>query len=187
MELKQSLRLKGKSIRAQLSPEQRKAQSDSIFETVVRSPLFTQADCLLTYISLPSEPDTTRLIRYAFEVGIPVAAPVILNRRMRFIYFEDFNRLEPGPLGIYQPTGQAQPLLTSQTLCLVPGLLFDRRGYRVGFGGGYYDRFLSDFPGQTVGLCFKESMIEEIPNDPWDQPVGWIALPGELVKTTHDK
>ena len=101
---------------------------------------------------------------------------------MRFIYFKNASEFEPGPLGIYQPSGQAQPLLTTQTLCLVPGLMFDKKGYRVGYGGGYYDRFLSGFPGQTVGLCFRESMTEAIPPDPWDMPVGWIALPGELVK-----
>lgn len=181
MELKSDLRQQGKSLRGSMGAARRESESRMLFERLIESPLFGEADCLLTYISLPAEPDTMRLVEKALAVGLPVAAPVIRDRAMHFLLFDDLSRLVPGPMGILQPSGGNEPPLTRKTLCVVPGYWFDRQGYRIGYGGGYYDRFLSGFPGQSAGLCFSGFLAESLPRGPWDSPVKYIILPDGIT------
>lgn len=181
MELKTSLRQQGRLLRDKMSSEQRESESLGLYHMLMASPLFTEADCLLTFVSLPTEPDTRRLISHALAIGKPVAAPVIDGSVMHFVPFENLSQLVPGPMGILQPPTGAEAVITPKTLCLVPGYWFDRQGFRVGYGGGYYDRFLSGFPGQSAGLCFSDFLAESLPREPWDSPVKYIVLPDGLL------
>jgi len=186
MELKAALRQQGSLLRESMGAAQRESESQGLFETLTASPLFSTADCLLIYVSLPAEPDTRRLISHALALGMPVAAPVITGSAMHFRLFDAHAMLVSGPKGILQPAAGTEPFLTPQTLCIVPGYWFDRQGYRIGYGGGYYDCFLSGFPGQSAGLCFSGFLTESLPREPWDSPVKFIVLPDELLSAGAD-
>ena len=87
------------------------------------------------------------------------------------VRFEGSRQLAKGPYGIVEPTGSTVLDKRMALPILVPGLAFDRRGHRVGYGGGYYDRYLKNYPGLKVGLCYEACLLDEIEVDPWDQPV----------------
>ena len=107
------------------------------------------------YYSLPQEVDTRRMVR-----------------------FEGTRQLAKGPHGVLEPTGSKILDKRMALPILVPGLAFDRRGYRVGYGGGHYDRYLKNYPGLKVGLCYEACLLDEIEVDPWDQPVDILLTEG---------
>ena len=82
---------------------------------------------------------------------------------------DSLNDLAPGRFGILEPTAQCEEIIPDEhTLCICPALCCDMRGYRLGFGGGYYDRYLADFPGVKAALCYADSMIPKIGEEPFD-------------------
>jgi 5-formyltetrahydrofolate cyclo-ligase len=124
------------------------------------------AGLVLTYVSTKIEVDTKRLIEHCFENNIDVAIPAIVDDEMQFYYL---NR--DWTLG-----DNCQSSIADYQLCIVPGLAFNQAGYRLGYGGGYYDRFLKNFPGVKIGLCYGEFMMD-IPTQEHDERVDrviWI-------------
>ena len=146
-----------------------KAKRDgAIFEELAKLPQFMQAELVLTYVSTGSEADTMQLIGYCLNRGTPVAIPGIVNGGMSF--FELKSRWElGGEIDFAQYAQYAQ----TATLCVVPGLAFDKNRRRLGYGGGYYDRFLRDYRGYKVGLCYKEFLID-IPVEEHDEKVDLV-------------
>ena len=124
------------------------------------------------YYSLPQEVDTRRIMRRRLAEGKRVYLPQTSPAgKMRMVRFEGSRQLAKGPYGILEPTGSTVLDKRMALPILVPGLAFDRRGHRVGYGGGYYDRYLKNYPGLKVGLCYEACLLDEIEVDPWDQPV----------------
>ena len=100
---------------------------------------------------------------------------------MRFYIISSFDDLSAGAYGIFEPKeGCKEALFDSETLCIVPGLSFDKDGYRLGFGKGYYDRFLASFPGKTVGLCYEECVCEKTIRDKFDKSVSALITDTEI-------
>jgi 5-formyltetrahydrofolate cyclo-ligase len=130
-----------------------------IFGQLIALPEFSAAETVLTYYSFGAEPDTLRLISRCFELGKIVGIPVIVNDEMVFIrLYDDF-------------TSDYRQLATADCrLCIVPALAYNRENYRLGYGGGYYDRFLQDYTGYKIGLCCKE-LITDIPVEEHDEKV----------------
>ena len=94
---------------------------------------------------------------------------------MDFFLVEDENDLVEGMYGIKAPKKRCAHLdATEKCLCVVPGLAFDCKGYRIGYGKGYYDRYLAAFPGVSVGLCFEELRRDSIPVKPHDIKVNYL-------------
>ncbi len=119
------------------------------------------------------------------DEGKQVAAPHCVpgTRKMAFYWFKGPDDLIKGSFGLWEPDPNRCVLATADetTLCLVPGLAFDRDGYRLGFGKGYYDRFLPTFPGHTVGLCYEECLLGQVPRAPWDQHVDQLIIDTQEV------
>ena len=140
---------------------------------------YANARTVLTYISTADEIDTAPLIDHAWRAGKRVAVPYCIpgTRQMQFYVIRSRDDLKPGAYGILEPDPAACKALSdfSESLCIVPAFAFDRDGYRLGYGGGYYDRFLAAYPGHSVGLCYAQNLCAQLPRDRYDQPVDTVV------------
>ena len=141
-------------------PALRKDAADAaIRQRLEGLPLWKDATLLLSFVSYRDEIDTHTIISDALAQGKKVAVPLCdsASRSMTFRYIESLDELEPGIHGIPEPLPTAPIVKLSEMLgsiCLVPGLVFDGAGYRIGYGGGFYDRFLAFYPGDKIGLAY---------------------------------
>lgn len=136
---------------------------------------FQTARKVFFYASYRAEVDTFGLISSALNDTKRVALPKVFPeaREIRFFWIKDIDEVSPGYWGIPEPMTDEEAFADEAELIVVPAIAYDRRGYRIGYGGGYYDRFLKKTPGHitTVGLAYDEQLIERIPTDEWDVPV----------------
>lgn len=153
----------------------RAEKSRAIQSRVLALPEYQRARRVLLYLSKGSEVDTWPLLDRALAQGKEVYAPRCLERPGEMAFYRVSSRedLQAGAFGLLEPIpGRCPPLERGQgDLCLVPGLAFDREGYRLGYGKGYYDCFLAAQPVRTVGLCFEALAFERLPRDGFDRPV----------------
>ena len=183
---KESFREKARSIRRDVS--QKEEKSLEMMRILRGQPCFHSASQLFCYLPLPGEADPLSLIREGLNQGKCLAAPRCLSDgEMEFFRFDSFSELQKGSYGILEPPFfQGKKLSPAKdALMLVPGMAFDRRGFRLGYGKGYYDRYLSRFPGITVGLCFSDCLFEQLPAAPYDLPVNFIVTEKEWISSFH--
>lgn len=129
-------------------------------------------------ISNPPEVDTFQIIRKAWEEGKKVVIPKCYpkERKMAFRKLSYFSQLESVYSGLLEPieTETEEVLKDEIDMLIVPGLAFTEEGYRLGFGGGYYDRYLKDYNGKTISLAFQVQILSVLPIEEHDIPVGKI-------------
>ncbi len=186
---KEALRRKMKQIRDAIPEESRSEQNKTITNIILNTALYESAAFILTYVSFGSEVDTTALIQHAIRDGKKVYVPKVLsNGVMDFFQCDDLSRLQPGAMGIPEPEADPCALFPYTThisldsaencMILVPGLAFDKKLGRLGFGGGFYDRYLSHFRKKmAIGMAFNEQMIDEVPMGQEDVPVDLVVTP----------
>ncbi|MBI3323299.1 MAG: 5-formyltetrahydrofolate cyclo-ligase [Candidatus Omnitrophica bacterium] len=166
-------RLRGQPERA------RQAKSRAIGRRLRRLAIYRRAKTLLCYVAFDGEVETRRILEKALADGKRVAVPVTVTSRKRLLAAEirdpDRDLGARGPFGIPQPQGphRRRLALKDLELVLVPGLAFDRRGHRLGRGGGYFDRLLARLPTscRRVGLAFDFQLLKELPIESHDLPV----------------
>ncbi|HIZ56076.1 MAG TPA: 5-formyltetrahydrofolate cyclo-ligase [Firmicutes bacterium] len=176
--IKRELRDASKAFRRALPPEVKQEKDRQIFERLCSLQCYQQARTLLCFVSLPIEVDTYRIIRHAFEQGKQVAVPKCLKKnQMKFYLIHSFDDLEAGTFSVLEPKLDQCEELTDETnsLCIVPGLCFDLNGYRLGYGGGYYDRFLDRYPGITLGICYNACIKGALPHGRYDRTVDGVV------------
>lgn len=158
-------------------PEQKAALDMDIQSRLLLSRQFREADTVLLYISRPHEIATDMIMSGALINGKTVAAPRCGDDGvMRFYRVRGMSDLAPGRFGIPEPIEGSEPVeITAETLCVCPALSCDLGGYRLGFGGGWYDRFLKDFGGVSAALCYTDSLVPELPREEQDVPVDMIV------------
>lgn len=134
-----------------------------------RLPVWRDASLVLAYLATGSEVETRGLVRAAWEAGKRLAVPrcVVAEKRMEWVEIRSLEGLAPGTHGIEEPPASCPALpdagvLMPDALALVPGLAFDCAGQRLGYGGGYYDRFLAAFPGTSLGLCPRALLVTSL-------------------------
>jgi 5-formyltetrahydrofolate cyclo-ligase len=185
-ELRKNLRKK----RSEFPEETRLAYSRKIADMLFETNAYRSAKTLLVFISTPIEVDTSPIIKKALADGKNVAAPISnsADSTMEFYIFHDEGDLKAGAFGILEPDKNSQQVTEfSDAICIVPGLSFDRRGQRLGFGRGFYDRFLSDFDGVSCGVCFDEFVCDELPVEPTDIPVNLVVTQTEIIRQHRTK
>jgi 5-formyltetrahydrofolate cyclo-ligase len=152
--------------------------SFTIAQELYKDPMWQSASVIGITISLPPEVDTYQIIRTAWAEGKKVVVPKCLAKEklLDFRILKHFNQLESVYFGLLEPiTAETEPIEKKEIgLLIVPGLAFTKEGYRMGVGGGYYDRFLQHYQGSTIALAFKEQMLSEVPIEEHDIPVGKI-------------
>ncbi len=186
-ERKAQLRKTYKRIRGQMDREEQAKQSEILVGLFAETYCYRFSKRLLLYYPLAGEPDIRTLIHMALRDGKQVFLPKTYEKRkMSFWAVEDQAVLVPGSFGIPEPP-EMIPYTVPQSsdVCLVPGLCFDVTGRRIGYGGGYYDRFLAHFPGMKVSLLFDECLTESpIPYEKrYDKPVDYLISPGRQILT----
>lgn len=176
IEEKRLLRKRQKSLRDGISPQLRRAYSRSIADKALALAEKIAARTVFVYLSYGSEPETYALIRELLARGIRVGVPVCNTKThtMDAVTLHSWESLVPGAYGILEPQGGGVIPPDEIDLILVPGLAFDQEGYRLGYGGGYYDRYLQDFHGVSAGLAFSVCCTEDLPRDAFDLPVSLV-------------
>ena len=154
---------------------QREEKSRAVGDGVLALPAYQKARQVLLYLSKGSEVDTWEVFARAVAEGKEVYAPRCLDGEgtMGFFQVTSPQELLQGRFGLWEPDPRrcAPWRWREGALCLVPGIAFDRQGYRLGYGKGYYDRFLAGFSGTAAGLCFRELALERLPRGPQDRRV----------------
>lgn len=164
-EIKKTLRKELIARRREMEPESRKAADLDIFGQL--KPLADKASRVFIYASTDIEVDTRRLIAYCLENGIPVALPRSGDTELSFYFIDKAEDLTPGRFNIDEPPADKPASPDENTLCVIPALCADGEGYRLGYGRGYYDRFLGDFDGISVIICYS-TFKQEVPTEPHD-------------------
>lgn len=144
-------------------------------ELFVATEQYRQAQTIYGYLPYNQEVRTWELLRRAIEDGKRVAVPKVFGDEMRFIYISDFNGIEKGYAGIPEPVADGPVAVDKTALVLMPGLAFDPAGHRIGYGGGFYDKFLQSEPQHpTIALCYDFQVLPEIETEEHDVPVDCV-------------
>lgn len=158
-------------------PDGKKALDLEIQSRFLMTKEYRAASTVLCYVSKELEIDTEGIILASFANGKRVAVPRCEeDGTLRFFLISSLSDLTEGCFHIREPKETCAPLSDdSLSVCVCPALCCDMRGYRIGFGKGYYDRFLKDYTGQAVALCYSDSLIPEIQAGEHDSPTQVIV------------
>ena len=189
---KAALRRRFRALRGSLPGTLRKELDARICALFLDSEPYRNADTLLLYASLPEEIDLTPVLQQARADGKRTAYPLCdpSAGTLSFRLIGSDSELIPGIFGLREPAPGTPVLFPGEPLpvhsvCLVPGIVFDRKGYRIGFGKGYYDRFLPAFPGIPVGLAYDCCVVSSLPAEPFDRAVS-LLVTEKGVLTVHE-
>lgn len=175
MESKKDIRCRILKLRDALDTKAHSKMTDAIIEQVRKHPTFVQADEIYSYVDYRSEVGTKKLIEEALTLHKKVAVPRVHGDDMEFYYIDSLDELTKGSYGILEPAANRQ-VLRPQGLILMPGAVFDSTGARIGYGKGYYDRYISKYQiEQTMALAFSFQVLDKIPTDEHDRSVRWIV------------
>lgn len=168
-------------------PTERKAAADkAICRKLASTVSFRFADTVMLYSALPSEIDLTELINVALSQGKRVVLPrcVAGSPIMNFHIVTDLSTLEKGSFSIMEPPAHSPiwtPTDSDKAICVIPGVLFDQQGHRVGYGKGYYDRYLSDKKVQRIGVVYDDFILKSLPHGRYDLAVDLIVTEKRLI------
>lgn len=151
-----------------------KSYSECLCNEITTLQEYKVADIILLYFPTSSEPDLTALLNTAHNDGKEVSFPISQTDELKldFRTVRSFDELDKGAYGIYEPSKSCKKTLFSQrTLCIVPALAIDTDGYRLGYGKGYYDRFLADFEGKSAVALHSSLVCDRLPRNDTDVPI----------------
>ena len=159
-----------------LSQEQKQAMDHVLTERFLQHPFYQEAKTIATYLSFPHEFQTQELIEQALKDGKKVLIPKTYPKgRMEFVVYNP-QQLVKTSFGLLEPQGDLEVVKPSQIdLIHVPGLAFTREGYRIGYGGGYYDRYLENFAGQSLSTIYP-FQVQEFNLEDHDIPVQEVLV-----------
>lgn len=150
---------------------------EKIFKNIINSEIYKNSKTILLYASTNYEVDTYRLIECALNdnkiVGIPISD--FSDKTMRFHQITSIKELSQNNHGIKEPEKSSKQITDySNSICIVPALVFDLKGFRIGYGGGFYDRFLNSYNGITFGVCYDCFLWKQLDISDYDMPVDYI-------------
>jgi 5-formyltetrahydrofolate cyclo-ligase len=174
--LKASLRKQVAKARDGLSPEERRTKSREIGSRLFQLPEFIAASVILFFASFRSEVDTEPMIRQALAMGKRVVLPKVKGKELALFEIKKVDTdVSAGAWGIPEPHEKNPITLESVDLIIVPGLAFDERGNRLGYGAGFYDKLLSSFTKTTAALAYEVQVVSEVPAAKHDVPIHKIV------------
>lgn len=150
-------------------------KSEKLGQLFAASAAYRNAKTVYGYLPYNQEVRTVAMLERAIADGKRVAVPKVIGDDMKFIYIADLSRVEKGYAGIPEPVDDGPIADDPTALVLMPGLAFDREGHRIGYGGGFYDRFLAQEPDHpTLALCYDFQMMESLETEEFDIPVDTV-------------
>ena len=144
-------------------------------ELFAACPQYQAANTIYGYLPYNQEVRTVPMLEQAIRDGKRVAVPKCYGEEMKFIYMDDLSKVEKGYANIPEPIADGPVAEDPTALVLMPGLAFTKDGKRMGYGGGFYDKFLAKEPNHpTVALCYAFQMVEDLPTEDYDIPVDCV-------------
>lgn len=172
---KQELRRTIRERKRAMTEEEIVERSNALAEKFYNSPAYQAASTIYGYLPYNQEVRTVPMLQRALDEGKRVAVPKVYGEEMRFIYLDDLTQVSKGYAGIPEPIADAPVAEDQQALVLMPGLAFDPQGHRIGYGGGFYDRFLAQEPHHpTLALCYEFQMQAHLDTEEFDIPVDTV-------------
>lgn len=173
-----------------LSIKDQKEIEKKLHHRLFQEDIWKQAKTVGVTVSQAMEWDTNTIIEKAWAQGKNVAVPKCIpeSKKMQFYEITSFDQLEIAYFNIQEPIPKLTKIVKKESidLLIVPGLVFDRRGYRIGFGGGYYDRFLMNFINYTVSILSNRQLLDEVPKESHDLPVQYLITETETIVVNGD-
>ena len=185
---KKDLRKKMLIKRSKLSKEDRNIRSKIITNSLYETEYYKKADTIMAFITFASEINTRYIIEDSIKLGKSIVIPVTVpeTKELKVSKLLNYSELELGHYNILTPKEEYLRFINPSTidLILVPGLIFAENGYRIGYGGGYYDRFLSKLNHKVtkLGICFDLQVENTVPTNQYDIPVDFILTEKRLIK-----
>lgn len=182
---KKDLRKLYKATRNSFSANEKNCFDSRILTFLINSDIYRNAQNILAYVSVNSEVDTINIINRCLSDRKNVAVPYCFGKEMKFLFVNSLDDLSDGEFGIPTADPEKCELVSdfNNSLCIVPGLSFDVNGNRLGYGGGFYDRFLAETPVDTVGLCYGRCLTRSIPSDEYDVIIRYVLTENGLIKS----
>ena len=172
---KSALRKEIREKKRAMTEEQIQAASRRLGELFCACDAYKQAKTIYGYLPYNQEVRTVPMLEQALRDGKQVAVPKVMGDEMRFIYMTDLSQVEKGYAGIPEPVADGPVAEDTTALVLMPGLAFDPQGHRIGYGGGFYDRFLAAEPNHpTVALCYDFQLLPALETEEFDIPVDCV-------------
>lgn len=170
-----------------------KIQADmKIRESFFNSDVFKKSNTVFIYVNMDSEVNTVEIIRELLKLDKVVAVPKVIPinkkvKKMKALKIESLLQLnESGAYGILEPSIECKDISEEVDLIVMPGLAFDTKGNRLGYGGGFYDRFLSKYPkSKRVALCYDFQILDEIPHEFFDEKVQVIISDERIIELKY--
>ena len=188
---KDDIREEYKEKRRNMSPDEKFRRDSAICKAAEGLVSFRYAEYVLLYAAAPDEIDIYEIARAAFEKGKKVCFPRCDKKThtMKYHIVNSLDELSPDSYDLLEPAEDApvyDPQSPGGAVCFVPGLVYDRAGYRLGYGKGFYDRYLSGFSGCTIGVVYSDYILKEVPRGRFDVTVD-ILLTEKGVRVTKDQ
>jgi len=184
--VKNTIRKKILSMRNRQKKDVKLNKDAAIKKRLLSLPEVRKAKIVLCYVSIKGEVKTDDMIPECLEHGKRILVPFLDDKKEAIMISEikDLDELSPGAFGIPQPKNPKEFSLEKIDLIVVPGIAFDRRGNRVGYGSGFYDRFLKKLKKgiPTVALAYDFQIVKEIPTNGMDVRVHKIVTEKEIIK-----
>lgn len=183
--IKRELRQRFRSIRENMNENEKKQLDFKIFQRLCSFEKYKKAKTILIFVSTKIEVDTIKIIEQAFRDKKNVAVPKCLDKRgtMAFFIIKSMDELKKASFDLLEPDIEASPKLVdfSDSICILPGFAFDSNGYRIGFGKGYYDRFLQKYSGIKIGICYNSCITAELPHGRYDVTADYVITPKYIL------
>lgn len=172
---KKALRASIRARKRAMTEAQIEEKSRLLGELFAASDLYRDAKTIYGYLPYNQEVRTVPMLERALADGKRVAVPKVYGEEMKFIYLTDLSQVAKGYAGIPEPIGDGPVAEDPTALVLMPGLAFDREGHRIGYGGGFYDKFLAAELGHpTLALCYDFQMLPKLETEEFDIPVDCV-------------
>lgn len=172
---KQELRNMIRQRKRAMTPGEIQRRSDTLRELFLHTEAYRQAKTLYGYLPYNQEVRTVPILEQALRDGKKVAVPKVYGDEMKFICLDDLTQVAKGYAGIPEPIADGPVAMDETALVLMPGLAFDPQGRRIGYGGGFYDKFLRREPNHpTLALCYSFQVLEHLETEEFDIPVDCV-------------
>ena len=170
-ELRRAIREKKRA----MTEDEIENRSAKLAQLLYASDAYRNAQTIYGYLPYNQEVRTVPMLEQALRDGKRVAVPKVFGDEMKFLYLEDLTQVAKGYAGIPEPIADEPEARDNSALVLMPGLAFDPQGHRIGYGGGFYDKFLSAGPNHpTLALCYDFQLLPELETEEHDIPVDTV-------------
>lgn len=168
---KKDIRAEVKKYRREASSEQILKNSEKICQTFLELPEYQTADVVFAYVDCKNEVQTKRVIEQCWADGKKVAVPKVLGKIMKYYQISSYDDLEEGYFGIKEPKYESlEEMVCEDGLMILPGVAFDLQRHRVGYGGGFYDRYLEEHPNmKKIAFAFEFQVYDKVPFETFDR------------------